>query len=70
MKWAQVWAQIVDFVFDLTVILVADLIFAFPIMWAWNTVMPFITKLPELGYWQIFSLMFLAMIAKNMIKGK
>lgn len=70
MNWRLIWRQLKDFGFDLLIIILADLIIAFPVMLAWNAVVPVISKLPELGYWQIFSLMFLGMILKNIARGK
>lgn len=65
MEFEFPWKLVKDFLFDLLVIVLVDLIMAWPIMFAWNCVVPALSKLPELGYWQIFSLMFLMMIVKN-----
>lgn len=59
------WAQVGNSAIDLAMALGVEAIFAFPVMWAWDCVVPVITKLPELGYWQVFSLMFLALTAKS-----
>lgn len=36
----------------LIAIVVVTLLFALPVMWLWNAVMPDIFNLPEIGFWQ------------------
>lgn len=33
---------------------------AFPVKWTWNEVMPYLFGFKEIGFWQAWSLMFLA----------
>ena len=44
----------------LVVLTGASLLGAFPVKWAWNYVMPGIFHLKEIGYWEAFSLIWLA----------
>lgn len=62
------WAEVMELVIDIFIILAAEAVMAVPIMFAWNCVVPVLTKLPELGYWQTFSLMFLTLVVANSIK--
>lgn len=39
------------------VAVIVDLVLAFPVMFAWDASMPAIFKLPEITYWQAFSLL-------------
>jgi len=43
----------------LVVALIIEAVIAWPVMLAWNCVVPHMTKLPEIGFWQAFSMLFL-----------
>ena len=62
------WMQVLEIFIDLVVAVIAEAIMAVPVMFAWNCVVPALTKLPELGYWQTFSLLILTLIAANAVK--
>lgn len=44
----------------IVVLAFASLITAFPVKWAWNYAVPGIFHLKEIGYWEAFSLIWLA----------
>lgn len=39
---------------------ILSLLFAFPLMWLWNWLMPTIFELTEITFWQALGLMFLS----------
>jgi hypothetical protein len=52
--------------FILFVTILFDLLLAYPLMWAWNYVVPGLFNLHTLTYWQAFSLL---IVANMLIKG-
>jgi hypothetical protein len=44
----------------IVMITLGSLVSAFPVKWAWNASMPGIFHLKEIGYWEAFSLIWLA----------
>lgn len=50
------------------VAIIVDFVISWPVMLAWNAVVA-ITKMPEIGYWQAFSLMFLAGVVRAIFRG-
>lgn len=47
------------FIFGTIIMAVFDLLWAFPVMWAWNYVMPYLFGLPELNWLMSFCLLFI-----------
>jgi len=47
-------------VLSFVIIFVASFITAFFVKISWNYIMPFLFKLPEVGYWQAFVISFLS----------
>ena len=43
-----------------------DLLLAFPLLYAWNYVIPELFKLPSISYWQAFALL---IVATLLVKG-
>lgn len=41
----------------IAVIFIVDLVMAWPLMYAWNFVIPGLFKLPVISYWQAFALL-------------
>lgn len=54
------WKIIMGGVFTITVIALLAMISGFPIKWAWNCAIPGIFHLKEIGFWEAFSLSWLA----------
>lgn len=46
---------------------IMDMILAFPFMWAWNYIIPFVSSghIPELGYWRAFAALVLLSFIKT-----
>lgn len=42
------------------ILLLLGLLWAFPVMWCWNYVMPYLFSLPEIGWGRTYCLMLLA----------
>ena len=40
----------------------AALLLAFPVKWCWNAVIPDVLRLPEIGYWEAFCLVYLTSV--------
>jgi hypothetical protein len=55
----------------LAALVLMALVFAFPIMWLWNWLMPVIFGLPTIGIWQAVGLYFLSgLLIKSAPSGK
>jgi hypothetical protein len=54
--------NIIGFLIDVIVILIAAILTAFPIMWLWNAVIPDIFNLPEITFIQALGLNLLCSI--------
>lgn len=54
------WNGLTCALIALVTIAAVCLISGFPVKWAWNASMPAIFKLPEITFWQAFSLVWLA----------
>jgi hypothetical protein len=48
--------KVVGFIITMVIVAGMLLLFAFPTMWTWNSVMPEVFGLPVLKYWQMVSL--------------
>lgn len=53
----------IKFISLLIVVLIFDLLIAFPVMWLWNdALVPALTIAKSIGYWQAFSILILSQI--------
>ena len=58
-KLFEIFAKtITAIVLIVLVISAASLILAFPVKWCWNAVIPDVFRLPEIGYWEAFCLVY------------
>lgn len=51
--------QLMMFLGTVLLALLVSLLFALPVMWCWDVVMPALFKLPEITYWQAWLLLIL-----------
>lgn len=62
-KLFEIFAKtITAIVLIVLVISAASLILAFPVKWCWNAVIPDVFRLPEIGYWEAFCLVYLTSV--------
>ena len=55
----SVFKKIGIFIVATMVMAVFDMLWAFPVMWAWNYVMPHVFELPEINWLMSFCLLFI-----------
>lgn len=58
-SWEGFFRGLGTFFFGTILMAIFDLLWAFPIMWAWNYVMPYLFDLPELNWLKSFCLLFI-----------
>lgn len=56
MNWAE---KILYYQLLMLITITLNLLWAFPVKWAWNYTMPYIFELPEIGWGKAFAILFI-----------